>query len=102
MFGTIMRLKAKPGSAQALIDLMDEWVVERGPSTGQVGSHLFKLENTEDEYMAVAIFRDRETYYANAADPETDRRYRALLELLTTEPEWNDGEVIEPSTPFAV
>ena len=47
-----------------------------------------------DELILVAVFRDRESYRANADDPEQDKWYRQLREHLQADPEWTDGEVV--------
>lgn len=94
MFGTIARMKVQPGRDRELIDLGERWTRERAAATGQLAELVFKLDAHPDEYMLVGIFTDREAYYANAADPETDRWYRAMRELIVADPEWNDGEVV--------
>jgi len=44
--------------------------------------------------IMVAVFQDRDSYYANAADPEQDRWYRRLRDHLAEDPVWEDGEII--------
>ena len=95
MYGTVARLKVKPGATQDLIDLSERWGRERGSATGQVAQYVFKLDQHPDEFMLVAAFTDRDAYRKNAEDPETDRRYREMRDLLRSDPEWFDGEVIE-------
>ncbi|MCX2726790.1 hypothetical protein OO015_04680 [Thermomicrobium sp. 4228-Ro] len=43
----------------------------------------------------MATFDDRESYRRNADDPEQDRWYRALRALLSEDPYWEDGEVMQ-------
>ncbi len=96
MFGTVARLRPKPGAEQALLRMSEEWNRERRPQVkGVVGEYLFKSETHPGEYVMVAIFEDRESYRANAADPEQDRWYRRLREGLEADPEWDDGEVVQ-------
>lgn len=102
MFGTVARLKAKPGATQDLIDHGEKWGRERGAATGQVAQYLFKLDQYPDEFMLVAAFKDREAYQKNAQDPETDRRYQEMRKMLASDPEWYDGEVIETRLADAV
>jgi len=40
------------------------------------------------------VFESREAYQRNAAGPEWDARFRRMRELLVSDPEWHDGEVI--------
>jgi quinol monooxygenase YgiN len=98
MYGTVARVKALPGKEQDLKALSEEWTKARGASTGQVVEYVFKMDNNPNEYMVVGIFTDREAYRKNAEDPETDRWYRRMREMLQEDPEWNDGEVISATT----
>jgi quinol monooxygenase YgiN len=101
MFGTVARLKVKPGREQDLMAASEEWDREttaQGLSGGAIAEYVFKLENAEDEFIMVAIFKDRESYFSNAQKPETDRQYRQMRELLEADPEWNDGEVIHSAS----
>lgn len=94
MFGTIARLKVKPGKGEELRAHGEKWGRERGPVSGQVASYMFQLEGKQDEYMLVAVFKDRDAYFENARHPDTDRLYREMREMLQSDPEWNDGEVL--------
>lgn len=94
MFGTIARVTVQAGKEEEFLSIGEQWTRERGEATGQVAEHLFKAEGKPSEYFIVGIFRDRETYAANAKDPETDRWYRRMRATLVADPEWNDGEVI--------
>lgn len=101
MFGTVARLKIKPGKEQELLAMSDQWTRETGdagPGVGAIAEYVFKLENAANEYMLVAIFKDRESYFANAGRPETDQQYRQMRELLESDPEWNDGEIIHTTS----
>ena len=95
MFGTIARVSVLPGKEQEFLAIGEQWTRERGEATGQVATYVFKSEGRPDEYFIVGIFRDRETYTANAKDPETDRWYRRMRATLAADPEWHDGEVVQ-------
>jgi hypothetical protein len=74
---------------------MDEWDRERKPKVrGAIGGYLFKPDKRSGELIGVAVFRDRQSYQANAQDPEQDRWYRRFREHLTADPEWEDGEIL--------
>lgn len=95
MFGTIAHARVKPGHEQALLAVMDEWYTQRRPTVaGALGGYLFRSEHDPNDVVLVAIFEDRDSYYANAADPEQDRWYRRLREHLESDPAWEDGEII--------
>lgn len=95
MFGTVARLKVQPGKEQAFIEYGERWSRERGGATGQVASYLVKLDGKQGEFMLVAVFEDRESYLRNASDPRTDQLYQGMRDLLQSDPEWNDGEIVE-------
>jgi quinol monooxygenase YgiN len=95
MFGTVARMTVQPGKEGEFVAIGEEWTKERGAATGQVAEYVFKMEGQPGDYYVIGIFRDRESYYANARDPETDRWYRRMRETLASDPEWHDGEVVE-------
>jgi quinol monooxygenase YgiN len=95
MFGTVARVKVQPGKEQEFATVVDQWTAVRAAATGQVAGYLVKLDNRPGEYLAIGVFRDRETYDANAKDSTTDSWYRKMRETLVVDPEWNDGEVTQ-------
>jgi quinol monooxygenase YgiN len=95
MFGTIARVQVLPGKDAELIELAAEWTRARGAATGQLVEYVFKLKDRPDVYAMVGIFADEQTYYANAADPKTDRWYQRMRALLVDDPQWHDGDVIQ-------
>ncbi len=97
MYGTIARISPKPGMEQAVVATMEEWQRERRPRVkGVVGSYLYRLD--KGGLMMATVFESKETYVANANDPAQDQWYRKFRALLTTDPEWNDGEVVAAFT----
>ncbi|TMG08869.1 MAG: hypothetical protein E6I02_02340 [Chloroflexi bacterium] len=93
MYGSVYRIRPKAGKEQEIIGLMEEWERERRPKVkGAVGGMMFKLDN--GGLMGVAVFDSKESYRANAADPEQDAFYQRWRALMDADPEWNDGEVI--------
>ncbi len=95
MYGTVARMKVIPGHEDEIRRITDEWAEDRGSAHGEVAVYVYKLDNSPNEYIMVAVFTDRDSYVRNAADPETDRWYRQLREHLEADPEWNDGEIIQ-------
>lgn len=95
MYGTVAHLKVKPGQEAELLALQQEWERERKPKVkGAIGEYMYKLDDRPNEYILVVLFRDRESYFANAQDPEQDRWYRRFREVLEADPVWQDGEVV--------
>lgn len=95
MFGTVARIVVEAGKERDFLEIGEQWTKERGEMTGQVASYVLKTEDDAGEHYLVAIFRDRAAYYANAADPETDRWHRRMRATLAADPEWHDGEVAQ-------
>ncbi len=96
MYGTVARMKCKPGAQQAVLDLFKEGDAQK--TTGFVASYCYRLDKDADELIITVVFQDKKTYFANADDPETDKWYKRLRENLAADPEWNDGEIAYAST----
>ncbi len=92
MYGTIARLRVKPGMEGALIEQLRAFDSLGVP--GALGEYLYRMDADSHEYILVVLFRDRAAYVANAESPEQDARYRQMRALLERDPEWNDGEII--------
>jgi quinol monooxygenase YgiN len=89
MYGTIAKLNAKKGSSEQVRKIR----MTRRPA-GYVTSYVFQSEANPDELWLVAVFKDKATYRANAESPEQDQEFKNLMQYLTAEPEWHDGEFI--------
>jgi len=95
MYGTIFRMRVKPGKENDLRAAFDNWEHERKPKvTGEVASLVLKSDKVPGEFLGVAVFKDKKSYTANAADPEQDKWYKQMRLLLESDPEWNDGDYI--------
>lgn len=95
MYGTIFRMKVKPGKEEELVASFVKWEKERMPKVaGVVASVVLKSDRVPGEYLGVAVFKDRKSYTANAEDPEQDKWYRQIRQLLQSDPEWNDGKYV--------
>ncbi len=55
--------------------------------------YIFRLDRDPQDMILVAVFESKESYEANASDPEQDRWYQELRSHLESEPQWNDGEI---------
>jgi hypothetical protein len=89
MYGTIAKLKVKQGA----LDEIRKMETHRKPD-GVVGSLVFQSDGDAGELWMVAIFRDKESYFANADSPEQNEDFLRLRALLSADPEWHDGEVV--------
>ena len=96
MYGTVAHIRIKAGRDDAVRSLLQEWNTERRPKVeGAVIGYLFKLDRDPQDWIMIGLFQDKETYEANANDPDQDRWFRRFMENLEAEPQWNDGEAFE-------
>ena len=91
MYGTVAKMRIKPGMEQALNAASEQ---AKNEIDGLVGEYVYRMDSEPNVYYLAVIFRDKETYQANAASPEQHERYQAYRDLLTDDPEWHDGEII--------
>ena len=92
MYGTVARMRLKPGMDEQFMAQMRQYEQLQVP--GFVRTYLYHMDaDPRDIYMAV-IFESKETYTANAQSPGQDARYQQMLATLDGPPEWHDGEIV--------
>jgi quinol monooxygenase YgiN len=89
MYGTIARMKTKKGA----LDEIRNMETSRQPG-GYMGTLVFQSDDDTSELWIVAIFRDKDAYFANADSPEQDAEFQRLRSMLEADPEWHDGEIV--------
>ena len=93
-YGTVGRVKVRPENRDKLVETL------RGQSNEKIegfrGAWVMFPENREGEAVMVAMFENSELYWKNANDPEQDKRYQEFAQYFDSEPEWSDGEWLEP------
>lgn len=92
MYGTIAHFRLKPGTREEFIQAMDSFGEAVIP--GWVADYYFQMNRDSDEFYLVAIFKDRETYTANADSAEQHERYLKFRSFLVEDPVWNDGTIV--------
>lgn len=92
MYGTVARLRVRPGMGDRLQALQAEYEGLEVP--GFIASYVYRSDAGPDEYWLAVVFQDRESYRRNAEAPEQDARFREMRELLAADPEWHDGEIV--------
>jgi quinol monooxygenase YgiN len=97
MYGTIARFRIKPGVKDEFVKAMDSFGEAVIP--GWVADYYFQMDNDSDEFYLVAMFKDKETYMANADSSEQHERYLVFRSFLTEDPEWHDGFVVSSTGP---
>jgi quinol monooxygenase YgiN len=93
MYGTVAKLRFKSGSADEAMATVKA-AEEAAASSGAAAVYLFRMDADPDEFFLVAIFNDKDAYFANADDPQTNADYEKWSKFLASDPEWHDGEVV--------
>lgn len=91
MYGTIAKVQVNPEKIEAMEALSKR--IDRAP--GQMARYVFRMDSNPNEFYLVAVFESREAYQANAASPEQHQRFLEFRALLTADPEWHDGEIVD-------
>jgi antibiotic biosynthesis monooxygenase (ABM) superfamily enzyme len=92
MYGTIARMRLKPGQEAAMQAMTKEYETLNVP--GYVSSTIYKMDGDSSEFYMCVVFADQASYRANAESPEQNDRYQKMVEMLDGEPEWHDGEIV--------
>src|SRR5918911_477324 len=93
MYGTVARMRVKPGSEQKLLEIGRRDDMRSIP--GLVADAVYRLDGRPDEYILVLAFESKEAYQANGNSPEQHQRYLEIRELRADDPEWKDGEIVD-------
>ena len=95
MYGTVARMRVKPGQAQKLMEISDRQNKQLGQGVkGYIGEFVYRLDKDSNELILVVLFEDKQSYAANAESPDQDVRYREVRACLESDPQWDDGEII--------
>lgn len=92
MFGTLFQMRPKAGMRDAIIAHIVEGELQgRETPEGYVAGYV--IDGQGGTLWGLAVFDDEATYRATADDPEQDRWYQQLREMLEADPEWHDGAI---------
>ena len=92
MYGTVARMRIKPGSLDSLRELADSEDMSRSP--GYVGTTIYQMDSDPNELFMAVVFESKEAYVKNADSPEQNAMYEKFVAMLEGPPEWHDGEII--------
>jgi quinol monooxygenase YgiN len=92
MYGTVARMKVKPGAIEALKRLAED--ESDGKIKGYRGQYVYQMDENPNEIYLAVMFDSKESYFANADSPEQNERFEEMMKYLAKEPEWHDGEII--------
>ncbi len=92
MYGTLGRMRPKPGKRDELVEMMSRPPSGAG-ANGYRGAYLLKADEG-DEVVVAVMYEDKDAYFAMVHDPQTDENFGRIMALLEGEPAWTDGEWI--------
>jgi antibiotic biosynthesis monooxygenase (ABM) superfamily enzyme len=92
MYGTVARFRVKPGMEKEIEAIVRDF--ERTPPPGYIGEYIYRMDSDPQTYIMAVMFKSKEAYFANADSPQQDAEYRKFRELLESDPEWMDGEIV--------
>lgn len=92
MYGSVSRWRIIEGKQEEFERLSKELMSDRPPGSRSV--MMYHSDADPREYWVAGAFETREAYTGNSATPEQAERYRRMRELMESDPEWHDGEVV--------
>jgi heme-degrading monooxygenase HmoA len=95
MYGTIAKMKLKPGAEEKIMQVMEASDTGR---EGHVATYVFKSDADPNVHFVTTIFESKGAYKKFSDSPEQNKRFLQMRELLAADPEWHDGEVIHHDT----
>jgi len=93
MYGTIARMQIVPGAEEALRQMSEQEMETEVP--GFQFQYVFRSDADPTELFMVVGFESKDAYQANAASLGQAERYEQFRALLTADPEWHDGEIVD-------
>lgn len=97
MFGTVARMRVKPGGDAMLMAWSQALMGKAIP--GRISSTVYRSTDDPRVVWLSVVFESEEAYRANAASPEQHRRWQQMRSVLEADPEWFDGHVLMHGTP---
>ena len=95
VYGTVAKMKLKPGSDEKIMKAMEGGDLGR---VGHVATYVFKSDADPNVHFVTTVFESKSAYKKFADSPEQSKRFAQMRELLAADPEWHDGEVVHHDT----
>ena len=89
MYGTIARMRVKPGQRDAFM----AWGRALPMADGEQAAMMYQMDADPNEFYLAVAFTTKEAYVANANSPEQHQTFLQMMNFLESEPEWHDGIV---------
>lgn len=91
MYGTIAHLRLQPGADAQLAQYLRDFSALGVP--GFVATYVYQPDADPNERFMAVLFETQSAYVRNAESAEQDARYQQFRALLTSDPEWHDGDI---------
>ena len=91
VYGTVAKMKLKPGAEEKIMQVME---AAQDGREGHVATYVFKSDADPNVHFVATIFESKNAYKKFADSPAQDKRFQQMRDLLASDPEWHDGEVI--------
>ena len=91
MYGTVAKMKLKPGAEEKIMQVMEGTQDGR---EGHIATYVFKSDADPNVHFVATVFESKSAYKKFADSPAQDKRFHQMRDLLAADPEWHDGEVI--------
>jgi quinol monooxygenase YgiN len=92
MYGTVARMRIKPGMEATMTDQLRMFEAAKVPGAKAV--YMYRTDANPSEYYMAVVFESKEAYLANANSADQQARYQEYMRALDGPPEWHDGEIV--------
>jgi len=86
MYGTIFRMRIKPGEQENTTALLKDRTNQG--IAGAISAYLMIPDNSPDELVGVAVFEDKTAYTAKTNDPTQHEAFSKFRACLLEDSEW--------------
>ncbi|MPZ99653.1 MAG: hypothetical protein GEU80_10025 [Dehalococcoidia bacterium] len=94
MYGTIARMRIKPGAEALFRAQMDAMGNMSLQGHGWISTMIYQSDSDPREVWMAVTFESREAYHANAQRPNQHMHYLLMRGCIEEDPEWHDGEIV--------
>lgn len=93
MYGTVARMRVKPGGVERLRALSQQFAARR--VAGHVATYVYQMDDDPQTLWMAVVFDSKASYTANAETPAQNEWYQTMIQNLEGAPEWHDGEIVD-------
>jgi quinol monooxygenase YgiN len=86
MYGTVARMRFKPGMAQGFFEMTQQAGQQR-KRPGSIVYYVYQMDKDPNDYYLVVIFESKEAYVANANSQEQNQDFMQMMQFLESEPD---------------